>query len=136
MRILVLIIIITSLVINCSSDKIEEPSTSSKDSLNWSGAYIGVLPCENCPGIETKLTLTQDNTYSLETARKELDEESTTTYGSFRWNSNGTKIELAPNGSEGKEIYYMVLKNRIVQLKEDAARFPEEEERNYILKKI
>ncbi len=49
-----------------------QPSTASVDaahnaqnSLDWAGIYQGTLPCADCGGIETELTLNADGTYAL-----------------------------------------------------------------------
>ncbi len=38
---------------------------TSQNSLDWAGVYEGVLPCADCPGIQTRLTLSRDETYEL-----------------------------------------------------------------------
>ena len=35
-------------------------------SLDWAGVYQGLLPCADCEGIQTQLTLTDDGEYTLE----------------------------------------------------------------------
>lgn len=39
-------------------------------SLDWAGVYQGVLPCADCEGINTTLTLNNDGTFELEQAYK------------------------------------------------------------------
>lgn len=34
-------------------------------SLDWSGTYEGILPCGDCEGIKTRLTLNDNHTYVL-----------------------------------------------------------------------
>ena len=38
-----------------------------QNSLDWAGVYEGVLPCANCPGVRTRLTLQRDGSYQLVT---------------------------------------------------------------------
>src|SRR5690348_12618341 len=38
---------------------------TSANSLDWKGAYKGVLPCADCPGIETAITLDSGNAYTI-----------------------------------------------------------------------
>ena len=40
---------------------------NSRNSLDWAGTYEGVLPCADCPGTKTRLTLNQDGSYRLVT---------------------------------------------------------------------
>ena len=47
-------------------DAIEIPIESgdnSQNSLDWEGTYRGILPCADCEGIETKITLSANGTY-------------------------------------------------------------------------
>ena len=36
---------------------------SSKNFLDWAGSYWGIIPCENCPGIEMELKINSDETF-------------------------------------------------------------------------
>ncbi|MCM4159561.1 copper resistance protein NlpE [Antarcticibacterium flavum] len=69
---------------------------NSRNSLDWAGTYSGLLPCEDCRGIETLIEIKEDQTYRLiqrRTTREEdgPKEEST---GNFTWNEQGSTIEL------------------------------------------
>lgn len=84
----------------------EEPITSdghtSKSSLDWDGAYSGVLPCADCEGIDTYLTLNKDQTYQLKLrylGNLEKEGEEFISEGKFTWDDNGNNITL-----EGTEI--------------------------------
>lgn len=88
---------------------------NSEVSLDWNGTYIGTLPCADCEGIETTLTLHSDRTYVLNTRylgrNDDLQEERS---GSFTWGSNGSIITLSDlEGMPGK---YKVGENRIWHL--------------------
>ncbi|UOO88750.1 copper resistance protein NlpE N-terminal domain-containing protein [Vitreoscilla massiliensis] len=39
---------------------------TAENSLDWSGKYLGILPCADCEGIYSQLTLQQDKTFVLE----------------------------------------------------------------------
>ncbi len=39
---------------------------TAENSLDWAGRYTGLLPCADCEGIQTQLTLHSDKTYVLE----------------------------------------------------------------------
>lgn len=43
-----------------------QTTTTTDTTSNLSGNYEGTIPCADCPGIETKLTLNQDETFVLE----------------------------------------------------------------------
>ena len=38
---------------------------NAQNSLDWAGTYEGTLPCADCPGIKTTITLKDDNTYTI-----------------------------------------------------------------------
>ena len=38
---------------------------NSRNSLDWAGTYSGVLPCSDCRGVETYLTINTNNTYEI-----------------------------------------------------------------------
>ena len=39
---------------------------TAENSLDWAGTYSGLMPCADCEGIQTQLTLKQDKTYVLD----------------------------------------------------------------------
>lgn len=39
---------------------------TAQNSLDWAGVYEGLLPCADCEGIQTKLTLDYDGEYTLD----------------------------------------------------------------------
>ncbi|MBO6621090.1 MAG: copper resistance protein NlpE N-terminal domain-containing protein [Balneola sp.] len=124
---------------SCTSDKnyeIKVPDFNSRDSLDWAGVYAGVLPCEDCEGIQTKLTLTQDNTFGLEQTYSGKNSEPVKHYGSFKWNTDGTKIQLLRLEKRGGIIYFIVGEGQLIQLTSNAERYPEDIERKYLLKKL
>ncbi|HRP54557.1 copper resistance protein NlpE N-terminal domain-containing protein [Agriterribacter sp.] len=67
---------------------------NSRVSLDWKGSYHGILPCADCPGIETVISLDENNTYQL--TQKYLDRDTAwhLTSGSFTWTDDGNKIIL------------------------------------------
>lgn len=70
---------------------------NSRNSLDWNGTYTGVLPCMDCPGIETLLVINEDLTYTLEQKKIETAENESTefkTTGNFSWNEQGNIISV------------------------------------------
>ena len=80
---------------------------NSRNSLDWAGTYSGVLPCENCSGVETYLTINADNTYEI-TRRfleSEVDSiEEIKNEGTFTWNEFGSAITLKELEEEVPEL--------------------------------
>jgi len=77
---------------------------NSRNSLDWAGDYTGIVACADCRGIETKLTLKDDQTYAKRTKYLGKGNKTFTSYGSFQWLEDGSIIELKSEKSE-KSIY-------------------------------
>ncbi|WP_226391126.1 copper resistance protein NlpE [Penaeicola halotolerans] len=108
---------------------------TAQNSLDWSGTYEGTLPCADCEGILTKLTLQQDGNYSLIT--EYLGKESgllDTLNGTFTWDGNVVKLEgISQNTISGR---YKVEENRVRHLDMEGNVITGELADNYILKKV
>lgn len=87
---------------------------SSRDALDWSGAYTGVTPCADCPGIRTTVTLHGDGRF--ERTRFYLDRSVApqTEAGQFAWNALGSAITLQEPGGDGQQ--YKVGENTLIHL--------------------
>ena len=71
---------------------------NSRISLDWAGTYKGVLPCADCPGTRTRLTLNQDGSYRLVTQAQESQNAARFVSGVFRWQPSGNAITLDERG--------------------------------------
>ena len=71
---------------------------TSQSSLDWAGVYEGVLPCADCPGIKTRLTLNRDGSYELSTLALEHPDAARVVRGQFSWNTGGNSITLDAQG--------------------------------------
>lgn len=91
---------------------VPDAAHSSRNALDWAGTYRGVLPCADCPGIETVLTLTDDDRYVLRTRYLERGDQVFTTQGRFDWSAAGDAITL----SGERPLRYKVGENRLTQL--------------------
>jgi uncharacterized lipoprotein NlpE involved in copper resistance len=67
---------------------------NSRNSLDWAGTYEGVLPCADCPGTKTRLTLNQDGSYRLVTQAQGSQKAETSVTGVFAWQPSGNAITL------------------------------------------
>ncbi|MDR2910649.1 MAG: META domain-containing protein [Bacteroidales bacterium] len=57
-----------------------------------SGIYTGILPCANCSGIQTRVEINTDLTYTLQIRYMDESEETDTVSGKFEWNSDKNTI--------------------------------------------
>lgn len=85
---------------------------NSENSLDWAGTYKGTIPCADCPGINTTISLNEDGTFKYDA--EYLDRKSTVQdSGTFMWHGNGSIIHLV-----GKDLNtkYKVGENVLIQL--------------------
>lgn len=107
-------------------------SHATQNSLDWQGTYFGVTPCADCPGIETEITLTNDQNYVL--TRKYIDNEGTDTVkGTFSW--EGNQIKLAGIKKGEAPSMYKVEEGKIKQLDLKGNEIKGQLAQNYILTK-
>jgi uncharacterized lipoprotein NlpE involved in copper resistance len=102
---------------------------NSRNSLDWKGSYKGIVPCADCEGIETTLTLS-DSTYVLETLYLGKGNKVYTDKGSFFWDGNGSVITLYD-----VNLKYLVGENYLRQLNLEGNIIESEHAEMYLLSK-
>ena len=106
---------------------------TSKNSLDWAGTYSGVLPCADCPGIETVVTLRSDGTCERSTFYIDSATAPESSNGTFTWDETGNKIVL--DTGDGEIVKYQVGENQLFRLDRDGQRIIGELAAHYVLKK-
>ena len=91
---------------------------TSQNSLDWAGVYEGVLPCADCPGIQTRLTLNRDESYELSSLYVDRDKTPRVVRGRFSWQPNGNAITL---DGQARGQQFAVGEGRIALLEPGAA---------------
>ncbi|MFD0700017.1 copper resistance protein NlpE [Myroides pelagicus] len=87
---------------------------TSENALDWAGTYQGVLPCADCPGIETTIVLNQDGTFSKVTVYQEKADAKFEDKGAFTWNDKGSIVVLKTETGETSQ--YQVAEGSILAL--------------------
>ena len=64
------------------------------NALDYQGVYYGVLPCADCEGIETTITISAA-TYTKEVLYRGKSKAIETEQGSYSWNKEGNTITLS-----------------------------------------
>lgn len=106
---------------------------NSANSLDWAGIYKGVVPCADCEGIETTITLNADKTYVLATRYMGKKQTTIEEKGSFSWNDAGVIVTLA--GLKDKPSQYHVGENKLTQLDMSGNKITGDMADKYILSK-
>lgn len=106
---------------------------TSENSLDWNGQYKGTLPCADCEGINTTLTLKASGDFrrSLEYIGK--SENTIEETGIFSWDASGSNITLSLE--DGSTQSYKVGENRLWQLDQNGERIAGELADKYLLYK-
>ncbi|WP_299530588.1 copper resistance protein NlpE N-terminal domain-containing protein [Ulvibacterium sp.] len=74
---------------------------NSKSTLDWQGTYQGTIPCADCEGIKTSITLFESGKYTRTLTYLGKQDRGITDNGDFTWNDTGAIVTLtANNGSE------------------------------------
>ncbi|SKB84795.1 Uncharacterized lipoprotein NlpE involved in copper resistance [Salegentibacter holothuriorum] len=108
---------------------------NSRNSLDWGGVYEGVLPCEDCDGIETSIRLKQNLDYVLSQhylGKKEAEESNINQTGKFEWNKQGNTISLG----ERQKLYFQVSENYLLQVFKDESKVMGDSAIKYRLTKV
>lgn len=107
---------------------------TAENALDWSGVYKGVLPCADCEGIQTELTLNKDHTFELkETYLGKGDGKAVSATGSFSFDTtNKAVIVLDSKTRQGK---YFVGENRLTQLNLDGTKVEGSLAEHYVLER-
>lgn len=139
---LVLIAISAFLAIGCESKKEEsvvvQPEEvvdehTARNSLDYLGTYKGILPCADCEGIETEITLNQDETYVKKTQYLGKDDKVFEELGDFTWLEDGNRMSL--EGVDSEPMLYFVSENKLIHLDQDGNKIQGSLAKNYELLK-
>jgi len=109
---------------------------NSRASVDWDGTYFGIVPCADCPGIETRITLNKDETYHISWKYQDRDDKVFQNSGKFQWDDDGGIIILEDMDKDKFPDRYRVGENRLFQLDKDGNKITGDLAQNYILSKV
>ena len=99
------------------------------------GIFYGFLPCNDCTGVKTTLSLKQNNNYLLVT---QYARESSREYyekGKYNWNTQKQMVVLTPSKGGANPHYYRIENDeQLVQLNQDGTKIAQDADR-YILQR-
>lgn len=106
---------------------------NAKNSLDILGTYKGTLPCADCEGIETEITLNKDETYTKKTKYLGKDDKVFEELGDYTWSEDGNTLSL--EGIDSEPIEYMVKENSLLQMDMQGNKITGDLSEKYILEK-
>lgn len=109
-----------------------DPAHNARNSLDWAGTYRGTLPCADCEGIETIVTLAYDGRYETRWRYVGKDDQVFSDSGRLTWNEAGNTVTLG----DDPPAHYFVAENRLIRLSEDGARVTGDLAPLYVLSKL
>jgi uncharacterized lipoprotein NlpE involved in copper resistance len=108
---------------------------NSKTGLDREGTYSGIIPCADCTGIETKISLKGNNAYQISWKYLEKDDEVYVNEGTFVWNPTDSIITLGNMDADKYPTMYKVGENYLLQLDLNGDVITGEMADKYILRK-
>lgn len=114
------------------ASQIEATVDNSQTSLDWHGTYEGILPCADCEGIKTIVTINEDNTYVVKDTYLGDDTTSFESKGTFKWDDTGQKIIL----SDSERHPYFVGENTLTLLDAEGNKATGDLKSFYVLNKV
>ena len=111
--------------------EMETTRDNSMTSLDWDGVYEGELPCADCEGIKTVVTINSDKTYNIQETYLGKETTPIETKGTFEWDDQGQKIILSNDRNP-----FFVGENTLTLLDRDGNKNTGELESFYILRKV
>jgi len=104
-------------------------------SQEFHGVFYGFIPCNDCTGIKTTLSLKQKNNYLLVTQPARESSREYYEKGKYSWNDENRTVVLTPKkGGTNTRHYYIENEGKLIQLKDDGTRMTEDADR-YVLQR-
>jgi heat shock protein HslJ len=113
-------------------DAVVDAAHNSRNSLDWPGTYTGTIPCADCEGIRTTITLRADGTFDRERLYLGKSDAPTGDSGQFSWNEAGSIVTLAT--TDGAMQMYQVGENQLFHLDQAGNRITGDLATQYVLR--
>ena len=87
------------------------------DAKAFAGMFTGTLPCADCPGIDTRLVLAADGTYTITESYQERSAPEIKGDGTWTVEENNQRLRLDPNRkSDNDRLFAILSQDEIRQL--------------------
>jgi copper homeostasis protein (lipoprotein) len=78
------------------------------DIKGFAGVFTGTLPCADCAGIDTKISLNRDGTYKIHESYQGKSGKDMDGDGTWTAEENGKRIRLDPNSKSEQDRLYAI----------------------------
>ena len=87
------------------------------DAKAFAGTFAGTLPCADCPGIDTRLELAADGTYTITESYQERSAPALKGDGTWTVEDDSRRLRLDPNSkSDNDRLFAILSQDEIRQL--------------------
>ena len=83
----------------------QAPTPAPAEDISWVGHYAGSLPCTDCPGIRTLLSLYEDGSYILSMKRETVSALPVIQRGQTSWSAGRRMLQLDRDGEYRRYAY-------------------------------
>lgn len=104
-------------------------------SLEFRGVFYGFLPCNDCNGIKTTLSLKQKNNYLLVTQPARESSREYFEKGKYSWNEETRMVVLTPRKEAPPRQYRIEDEGTLIQLNSDGTPITGDDKDRYILRR-
>ncbi len=104
-------------------------------SQEFRGVFYGFLPCNDCLGVKTTLSLKTNNNYLLVTQYTRESAREFFEKGKYTWDDETRTVVLTPRGEGDKRNYVIEDENTLVQLNSDGSRVTGKLADRYLLRR-
>lgn len=120
-------------VLNPNEGPLFADEHNSYNSLDWNGTYESVLPCADCEGIKTTVTLKEDGTFAVNAEYLGKESAVVDMEGDAEWSDDGNRIVLA---TQDEKMLFQVQEGSLLMLDQEGNAITGELADAYLLKKI
>ncbi len=103
-------------------------------SLDFHGIFYGYLPCQDCNGIKSTLSLKQNNNYLLVTQPAKESSREFYEKGKYTWNEEKHTVVLTSRNAANIRQYLIKDEGTLILLNADGTQMKGEDEDSYTLR--
>jgi len=98
-----------------AADAIPSAQGAPFDTKAFAGTFTGTLPCADCPGIDTRLVLAADGTYTITESYQERSAPELKGDGTWTAEENNQRLRLDPNSKSDNDRLFAILSNNEIR---------------------